>query len=70
VGEVADPQLHGPWYAEVTWGLENDVAWSRDAVTHADEGVLEVGEVSGTVLMGSEWSKGQADDDEGCLLVH
>jgi len=45
---VVDPQLHGPWYAEVTWGLEND------AVTHADERVLEVGEVSGTALMGSE----------------
>jgi len=54
VGEVADPQLHGPWYAEVTWGLENDVAWSRDAVTHADERVFEVGEVSGTALVGSE----------------
>jgi len=65
-----DPQLHGPWYAEVTWGLKNDVAWLWDAVTHTDEGVLEVGEVSGTALMGSEWSKGQADDDEGCLLVH
>jgi len=51
---VVDPQLHGPWYAEVTWGLENDAAWSWDAVTHADERVLEVGEVSGTALMGSE----------------
>jgi len=54
VREVADPQLHGLWYAEVTWGLENDVAWSWDAVTHVDERVLKVGEVSGTVLMGSE----------------
>ena len=54
VGEVADLQLHGSWYAEVTWGLENDIAWLWNVVTHVDEGVFEVGEVSSTVLMGSE----------------
>jgi len=54
VGEVAGPQLHDPWYAEVAWGLEDDIAWSWDAVTHANEGVFEVGEVSGMALMGSE----------------
>jgi len=50
---IIDPQFCGPWNAEVTWGLKDDVARSWGARTDADEGVLEVGEVSGTVLMGS-----------------
>jgi len=51
---VINPQLCGPWNAEVTWGLEDDVVrpWSTRA--DADERVLEVGEVSGAALMGSE----------------
>jgi len=48
-----DGQLRGPWNAEVTWGLEDNVVRSWGAVTNVDEGILKVGEVSGTALMGS-----------------
>ena len=67
---IVDPQLRGPWNAEVTWGLEDDVVRPWGARTDADEGVFKMGEVSGTALMGSEWMRGQANNDEGCLLVH
>jgi len=66
---VVDPQFRGPWNTEVTWGLEDDVVRSWSARADADERVFKMGEVSGTALMGSEWMRGQTDDDERCLLV-
>ena len=61
---TADGQLHGPWNAEVTWGLENDTAGSRGAVTSVEEG-----EVSKAVLVGSEGMMRKADDDRECPFV-
>jgi len=50
---IVDPQFCGPWNAEVTWGLEDDVVRPWGARTDVDERVLEVGEVSGMALMES-----------------
>ena len=44
-----DCQFHGPWDAEVTWGLDNDIAGPWGAVAGTEEG-----EVSGGVLVGGE----------------
>ena len=49
---TADCQFHGPWNAEVAWGLEDDVVGPQSAVAGMNEGVLE-GEVSDSMLMGS-----------------
>ena len=46
---TVDRQLHGPWNAEVAWGLEDDVVGSQGAVASAEEG-----EVSESVLIGGE----------------
>jgi hypothetical protein len=46
---TADCQFHGPWNAEVAWGLENDAAGLQGAVAGAEER-----EVSKYVLIGSE----------------
>ena len=46
---TADCQFHGPWNAEVTWGLEDDVVGLQGAVASVEEG-----EVSKSVLIGGE----------------
>jgi hypothetical protein len=46
---TANGQFHGPWDAEVTWGLEDDVAGSWGAVAGTEEG-----EVSEGMLVGGE----------------
>ena len=61
---TADGQFHGPWNTEVAWGLENDTAGSRGAVTSTEEG-----EVSKGVLVGRDGVTGKADDDKECPLV-
>ena len=55
---TADCQFHGPWDAEVTWGLEDNAARSQGAMAGAEEG-----EVSKAVLIGSEGVTGQVDDN-------
>jgi hypothetical protein len=62
---TADCQFHGPWNAEVAWGLKNDVAGLRGTVAGAEEG-----EVSKGVLVGREGVVRQADDDRECPFVH
>ena len=46
---TVDCQFHGPWNAEVAWGLKNDVAGLQDTVAGAEEG-----EVSEVMLVGCE----------------
>ena len=62
---AADCQLHGPWNAEVAWGLEDDVVGSQGAVASAEEG-----EVSENVLIGGEGVLRQMDDDGKCPFIH
>ena len=50
---TADHQFHGPWNAEVAWGLEDDAAGLRGAVAGVEEG-----EVSKGMLIGSEGMTG------------
>jgi hypothetical protein len=53
-----DHQFHGPWNAEIAWGLKDDAVGLWGAVTGVEEG-----EVSEGVLIRSEGVMGQSDDD-------
>ena len=62
---AADCQFHGPWNAEVTWGLEDNAAGSRGTVAGAEEG-----EVSKGMLIGRESVTGEADHNGEHPFVH
>ena len=62
---TVDCQLHGPWNAEVAWGLEDDVVGSQGTMASAEER-----EVSKSVLIGGEGVLRQVDNDGKCPFVH